>query len=210
MTSYQLPITYYLYNNPPGTQPSWHLGKRHTEAILIVPSSRQAKLSLIISWNSSKSVKEMIVFKNWFSILHQAVILARSRTNVSLTALRNEDLSSNVQSPALVHPQPHFNIHDTWEKPKARPHSAPSTPKEHEVAVAETSVVEIPQTKWLNYGTGFTEFKSSKLRPHTSHNSRQSSPRASLWGIRELFHPTPVSVSDQGLRSLLENTINTW
>ena len=136
------------------------------------------------------------------------MILVRSRTNVSLTALRNEDLSSNVHSSTVSQPRPYSVVQDFPEKPRARPRSAPSTPKERHTAVAETSAIEVPETKALVCGLGLAELQSTKARPHTSHHSRHSSPRASLLGIRETLQPTPVSVSDQALQLLRDNRVD--
>ena len=131
------------------------------------------------------------------------MILARSRCNVSLTALRNEDhRSSDAQSAILKNL--YFKHLAPTHRSKARPCSAPSTPKEQEVALAETSAIESPRVKSCRIG--LAEPQSSKLRPHTSHQSKHSSPRASSKSTRELLQATPVSISNQGLRPLLESS----
>ena len=126
-----------------------------------------------------------------FCLLRQAVILARTRCDVSLTALRNE-------SPGVHSAEP-----STREK---RPLSAPSTREEITTAERLSSAViddKAPVTREM-----IPVYKSepNKPRPHTSHHINMYSPRtlntSARSGVRESLVPTPVNISNQGIQNL--------
>lgn len=121
----------------------------------------------------------------------QAVILARTRCDVSLTALRNESLE------ALT---PGLSVR------KKRPLSAPSTRKEVTAAEQLTAAVvsgDAPTTKPI---TSLNKSEVNKPRPHTSHHADMSSPRtlnmSARSGVRGRLVPTPVNISNQGIENL--------
>jgi len=121
----------------------------------------------------------------------QAVILARTRCDVSLTALRNDN-------PDVLNSE--LSVR------KKRPLSAPSTRGEISTAERLTALViddETPTTKSI-----VPRYKSepNKPRPHTSHHSNMNTPRtlstSARSGIRGSLVPTPVNISNQGIENL--------
>ena len=127
----------------------------------------------------------------FFSFCYQAVILARTRCDVSLTALRDE--SPDVQNPEM----------STRQK---RPLSAPGTREEISLAEKLTSVVNENTSPATTPRIPAHKSEPGKARPHTSHHINMYSPRTlcanARSGIRESLVPTPVNISDQGLQNL--------
>lgn len=114
--------------------------------------------------------------------------MARARSNVSLTALRNE--SPDIGSTQVV-------------MRRGRRSSVPITREEMQTAVQETSVVEGSAAR-NPLQSAYQRFQK-KPRPHTSHHNCQSSPREST-KQREALVPTPVNVSTQAIETLREQT----
>ncbi|XP_031559166.1 flagellum-associated coiled-coil domain-containing protein 1-like [Actinia tenebrosa] len=127
----------------------------------------------------------------------QAIIMARTKSNVSLTALRTESEqhrqhsknNSSANDPAYLE----------------RRSSLPTTREELSIALQRSSKIEKlprrPKTPTL------AELGAAhKPRPHTSHYAKQTSPRAAPCSARVgpsgSFHPTEVNISDQGIRNL--------
>lgn len=123
-------------------------------------------------------------------VLYQAVILARTRCDVSLTALRDE--TPDVPNAEL----------STRQK---RPLSAPGTRDEISVAEKVTAVVN-KDTAPTTPNIPAYKSEPTKLRPHTSHHANMYSPRtltsSARSGVRESLVPTPVNISNQGLQNL--------
>lgn len=121
----------------------------------------------------------------------QAVILARTRCDVSLTALRNEDPQAHIQG---------------RNKHKKRPLSAPST--RDEISTAETITATVIDNETPKTRPKIPGYKSepTKVRPHTSHHATMYSPRtlnsSTRSGGRESLVPTPVNISNQGIQNL--------
>lgn len=126
-----------------------------------------------------------------FSFCYQAVILARTRCDVSLTALRDE--SPDVQNPEM----------STRQK---RPSSAPGTREEISLAEKLTSVVNENKSPSTTPRIPAHKLEPSQARPYTSHHINMYSPRTlcanARSGIRESLVPTPVNISDQGLQNV--------
>lgn len=134
----------------------------------------------------------------YFKLLHlfsfvpsQAVIIARARSGVSLTAQRTGGVSAR-NSQSIVS--------------KKRPVSAPST--RDEVRMAELSTDEIKDENSRKEKPRIPGYKweSTRSRPHTSHHGSTFSPRtlkaSSVRAVRESLVPTPVNFSGQGLENL--------
>ena len=123
---------------------------------------------------------------------HQAVILARTRCDVSLTALRDES-PDDIQTTAL-------------RMRTKRPLSAPGTRDEISTAEKLTSVVNKNTSPATSPRIPAQRSTPNKLRPHTSHHTNQYSPRTlstnARSGIREKLVPTPVDISNQGIQNL--------
>ena len=122
--------------------------------------------------------------------------MARARSNVSLTALRNEPASVvRAVSGARVGMR------------RQRRLSAPITVDEVQSALRETSAVEggVAATRALHV-TPADELFQKKPRPHTSHHNWQASPRAEPGRQREPLVPTAVDVSTQAIQNLREQT----
>ncbi|KAL9958654.1 hypothetical protein ACROYT_G035702 [Oculina patagonica] len=121
----------------------------------------------------------------------QAVILSRTRCDVSLTALRDEN--PDIQNPEL-------------SARKKRPLSAPGTRDEISTAEKLTSVVIEDTSPTTPPGIPAHKSEPNKLRPHTSHHANMYSPRTlstnARSGIRESLVPTPVNISSQGIQNL--------
>ncbi|XP_073231423.1 flagellum-associated coiled-coil domain-containing protein 1-like [Porites lutea] len=121
----------------------------------------------------------------------QAVILARTRCDVSLTALRNENPDLRKQEP------------NTREK---RPLSAPSTREEISTAVRLTAPVSDNKTPTNQPKMSKYKSEVNKPRPHTSHHATMYSPRtlntSARSNARENLVPTPVNISNQGIQNL--------
>lgn len=122
----------------------------------------------------------------------QAVILARTRCDVSLTALRNEipDVPSTERSTRLK-----------------RRMSVPET--REEVALAEKLSAVVNKEKNPTKSKILTDHyrsESTKQRPHTSHHATMLSPRTPISSarsaVRESLAPTPVNISNQGIQNL--------
>lgn len=122
----------------------------------------------------------------------QAVILARTRCDVSLTALRDER-PDDIQISAL-------------RMRTKRPLSAPGTRNEISTAEKLTSVVNENTLPAASPRIPAQKSKPNKLRPHTSHHANLYSPRTpstnARSGIRESLVPTPVNISNQGIQNL--------
>ena len=148
--------------------------------------------AIIVQFYDFYSYVNSFYFKSGkLSSLLKAVILARTRCDVSLTALRNESLE------AL---NPKLSVR------KKRPLSAPSTRKEVTMAEQLTATVvggDAPTTKPI---TPENKLEVNKRRPHTSHHADMSSPRSlnmsARSGVRGRLVPTPVNISNQGIESL--------
>lgn len=121
----------------------------------------------------------------------QAVILARTRCDVSLTALRSKGpVLRNAKSAV----------------PKRRPVSAPSTRDEVFMAEQTTDTVTSKTSAREKPRISGHKSETNRPRPHTSHYGNVVSVRTrnanSLVGARESLVPTPVNVSIQGLQNL--------
>jgi len=123
----------------------------------------------------------------FFPFLHQAIILARTRCDVSLTALRDE--SPDNQTPEL-------------SMRTKRPMSAPGTRGEISTAEKLTSTVNENTSPATSPRIPAQKSEPIKLRPHTSHHANLFSPRNARSGIRESLVPTPVNISNQGIQYL--------
>ena len=123
---------------------------------------------------------------------HQAVILARTRCDVSLTALRDES-PDNVQTSKL-------------SMRTKRPMSAPGTRDEISTAEKLTSVSNENTTPTTSPRIPAQKSELNKLRPYTSHHANMYLPRtlsmSARSGIRESLVPTPVNISNQGIQNL--------
>ena len=128
----------------------------------------------------------------FFLFRQQAVILARTRCDVSLTALRNES-PDNIQTSKL-------------SMRTKRPLSAPGTRDEISTAEKLTSVVSENTSPTTSPRIPAQRSEPNKLRPHTSHHANLFSPRNlstnARSGIRESLVPTPVNISNQGIQNL--------
>ena len=128
----------------------------------------------------------------FFLFRQQAVILARTRCDVSLTALRNES-PDNIQTSKL-------------SMRTKRPLSAPGTRDEISKAEKLTSVVSENTSPTTSPRIPAQRSDPNKLRPHTSHHANLFSPRNlstnARSGIRESLVPTPVNISNQGIQNL--------
>ncbi|KAJ7390140.1 hypothetical protein OS493_027179 [Desmophyllum pertusum] len=121
----------------------------------------------------------------------QAVILARTRCDVSLTALRDE-----VQIPDVSTPQ-------------KRPLSAPGTRDEISTAEKMSAVITTENTgPTTSPRIPVHTSEPNKLKPHTSHHRdvNMYSPRtlntSARSGLRESLVPTAVNISNQGIQNL--------
>lgn len=126
----------------------------------------------------------------------QAIIMARTRTNVSLAALR-------------VDPKPlQEDQHDTKQpQPLKRRKSLPTTQEEMTAALRQTASVEAPLFTTKQPTLAELGAPQRQQRPHTSmHYAKQTSPRAApcsaRLGGREKFHISKIDVSEQGIDSL--------
>ncbi|XP_032218298.2 repetitive organellar protein isoform X2 [Nematostella vectensis] len=114
----------------------------------------------------------------------QAVIKARTRSNVSLTVLRVSGQHSQPQ-------------HSTSRVTKRRS-SLPITEQEIAIAVQDTSAISTETTQTSD--VDFSRPSANHMRPHTSQHIRHATtPRHAA---RESFLPTPVNISEQGLQRL--------
>lgn len=122
----------------------------------------------------------------------QAVILARTRCDVSLTALRHE-------TPEVPSQRRNSRLKRRMSVPETR----------DEVAIAEklTAVVNKEKEPTKSKIT-IDRYKVEpiKQRPHTSHHATMLSPRTPILsarsGPRESLVPTPVNISNQGIQNL--------
>lgn len=128
----------------------------------------------------------------FFPCLHQTIILARTRCDVSLTALRDES-PDDIQTPEL-------------SMRKKRPMSAPGTRDEISTAEKLTSMVNKNTAPTTTPRISAQKSQPNKRRPHTSHHPNLFSPRnlstSARSGTRESLVPTPVNVSNQGLKNM--------
>ena len=123
----------------------------------------------------------------FFPCLRQAVILARTRCDVSLTALRDESPDNQTSELSMR---------------TKRPMSAPGTRDEIFTAEKLTSTVNENTSPATSPRISAQKSEPNKLRPHTSHHANLFSPRNARSGIRDSLVPTPVNISNQGLQNL--------
>lgn len=138
--------------------------------------------------NSLKFAVHQYSCDSLFPCPYQAVILARTRCDVSLTALRDES-PDNIQTSEL-------SIRTK------RPMSAPETRDEMSSAEKLTSVVNENTSPATSPRIPAQKSELKKLRPHTSHHASLFSPRNARSGIRENLVPTPVNISNLGIQNL--------
>ena len=143
-------------------------------------------------WKKWRQPCNSLNLLNLFFFRHQAVILARTRCDVSLTALRDES-PDDVQTSEL-------------SMRTKRPMSAPGTRDEISLAEKLTSVVNENTSPATSPRIPAQKSEPYKLRPHTSHHANLYSPRTlsknARSGIRENLVPTPVNISSQGIQNL--------
>ncbi|KAK2551734.1 hypothetical protein P5673_027336 [Acropora cervicornis] len=121
----------------------------------------------------------------------QAVILARARCGVSLTAQRTGGLPAGNSESIMC---------------RKRPISAPLTRDEVRKAELSTDVIKGENSRKEKSRIPGYEWESTRTRPHTSHHGSKFSPRtlkaSSVRGVRESLVPTLVNFSGQDLENL--------
>lgn len=121
----------------------------------------------------------------------QAVILARARCGVSLTAQRTGGLPAGNSESIVC---------------RKRPVSAPLTRDEVRKAELSTDVINGENSRKEKSTIPGYKWESTRTRPHTSHHGSTFSPRtlkaSSVRGVRESLVPTLVNFSGQDLENL--------
>ncbi|XP_015773697.1 PREDICTED: trichohyalin-like [Acropora digitifera] len=121
----------------------------------------------------------------------QAVILARARCGVSLTAQRTGGLPAGNSESIMC---------------RKRPVSAPLTRDEVRKAELSTDVIKDENSRTEKSTIPGYKWESTRTRPHTSHHGSTFSPRtlkpSSVRGVRESLVPTLVNFSGQDLENL--------
>lgn len=153
------------------------------------------KVEEVLRLQSEETTKQDEALRNAKDTM-QAIIMARTKSNVSLTALRTE---SEQHRPSEA--ECSANDPECLE----RRSSLPTTREEFKIALLRSSEVQKPPPR-PKTPTLAELGAAQKPRPHTSHYAKQTSPRAAPCsarvGPRGSFHPTEVNVSDQGIRNL--------
>ena len=148
-------------------------------------------------WNRSNTAS-VTDLEPYFKLLHllfsvpsQAVILARARCGVSLTAQRTGGLPAGNSESIVC---------------RKRPVSAPLTRDEVRKAELSTDVIKGENSRKEKSTMPGYKWESTRTRPHTSHHGSTFSPRtlktSSVRGVRESLVPTLVNFSGQDLENL--------
>lgn len=154
------------------------------------------KVEQVLRLQSEETSKQDEALRTAKGTMH-AIIMARTKSNVSLTALRTESEQhrpSDADSSADNH---------TYLERRS---SLPTTREELKIALVRSSDVQKTSRRPKTPTLAELGAAAQKPRPHTSHYAKQTSPRAAPCsarvGPRGSLHPTEINVSDQGIRSL--------